>query len=298
MKRSVLKCVGSVMVLLAMVTAGCASSPKKLYKKGDMDSVIDVCAKAIQANANDTVAYFYRAHAYADKREYDKAIADYTEVLRLDQSIPGQTTYYYRGMAYMDKGDIDNAIADFTELLNIRIGELRLFADAGGTIYLDAGDNPIFTTGYWERGYAYFINGEYDHAFEDFSKVIEKSGILDATVLSHRYCGEIYARRGEHDHAIADLTEAIRLDPQFAVAYNSRGNAYYYKGEYDRAIADYTEVIRLDPKAVVMYNVRGIAYYSKGDYDRARADWEKVLQIDPNNADARQNLETLRNEGH
>ena len=31
-------------------------------------------------------------------------------------------------------------------------------------------------------------------------------------------------------------------------AYNNRGNAYFAKKDYDHAIADYTEAIRLDPK--------------------------------------------------
>jgi tetratricopeptide (TPR) repeat protein len=102
-----------------------------LYEKGELDSTIDACTKAIQANANNPVAYFYRARAYNDKREYDKAIADYTEVLRLDQSIRGQTTYYYRGKAYRSKGDTDSAVADFTEMLNAYIGTMKLF-DVGG----------------------------------------------------------------------------------------------------------------------------------------------------------------------
>ncbi len=33
-------------------------------------------------------------------------------------------------------------------------------------------------------------------------------------------------------------TEAIRLNPKYANAYNNRGLAYWRKGENDRAIAD------------------------------------------------------------
>ena len=59
---------------------------------------------------------------------------------------------------------------------------------------------------------------------------------------------------------MADYTEAIRLDPKLAVAYNSRGNVYYDEGDYDRAIADYNEAIRLDPKYAFAYNSRGDIY--------------------------------------
>ena len=40
--------------------------------------------------------------------------------------------------------------------------------------------------------------------------------------------------------AIADYAKAIRLDPNYALAYYSRGSAYL-----DKAIADYSEGIRL-----------------------------------------------------
>jgi tetratricopeptide (TPR) repeat protein len=42
-------------------------------------------------------------------------------------------------------------------------------------------------------------------------------------------------------------TEAIRLDPDYADAYNNRGIAYRRKRDLDRAIANYAETIRLDP---------------------------------------------------
>ena len=67
-------------------------------------------------------------------------------------------------------------------------------------------------------------------------------------------------------------TEAIRLDPKLAMAYNNRGIAYDEKGEYDKAIADCSEAIRLDPKTAAAYSNRGLAYADKGDSDKAIAD--------------------------
>ena len=52
-------------------------------------------------------------------------------------------------------------------------------------------------------------------------------------------------KKGDFDKAMAGYTEAIRLRPDFADAYNNRGNAYCAKGGSNKAIADYTEAIRL-----------------------------------------------------
>jgi Flp pilus assembly protein TadD len=57
-------------------------------------------------------------------------------------------------------------------------------------------------------------------------------------------------------------------------------------------------MIRLNPNYAVAYNNRGIAHVMKSDCARARADWEKALQINPNHAGARRNLGVLQSEGH
>ena len=122
-----------------------------------------------------------------------------------------------------------------------------------------------------------------DRAIADYTEAIR----LDpkyAIAYSNR--GLAYRDKGEHDRAIADYTEAIRLDPKYANAYNNRGLAYWRKGENDRAIADYTEAIRLDPKYANAYNNRGLAYRDKGDTDRAIADFTEAIRLDPKFAHA------------
>ena len=45
---------------------------------------------------------------------------------------------------------------------------------------------------------------------------------------------------------IRDYSEAIQLNPEFAPAYNNRGNAYRILGRYELAIRDFDEAIRLN----------------------------------------------------
>ena len=64
---------------------------------------------------------------------------------------------------------------------------------------------------------------------------------------------------GSFDKAIANFNEAIRLHPDDASVFNSRGSAYAHKGNLYRAIADYNEAIRLKPNYALAFCNRGIA---------------------------------------
>lgn len=82
-----------------------------------------------------------------------------------------------------------------------------------------------------------------------------------------------------HDRAIADLSEAIRLDPEFQVAYNQRGVRYYETGDFDRAIADFTVDCRLGPHDRVGHVIRLSKLVEMGAYDLAIADMKESIRL-------------------
>lgn len=87
--------------------------------------------------------------------------------------------------------------------------------------------------------------------------------------------------QGDYDNAIAEDTEALAIDPNYAAAYNSRGDAYLNKAEYDLAIADYDQAIRLYPAEAIFYFGRAVAYYNKGEYKRAIAGYDEAIRRNP-----------------
>jgi tetratricopeptide (TPR) repeat protein len=123
--------------------------------------------------------------------------------------------------------------------------------------------------------------GNYDRAIATLSEAIRLNP-NDALAFSNR--GLAYDRKGGYDRAIADFNEAIRLDPKYAIAFRGRGVAYGNKGDYDRAIADFTEAIRLDPKLATAFSNRGLAYERKGSFGRAIADYNEAIRLNPTDA--------------
>ena len=71
------------------------------------------------------------------------------------------------------------------------------------------------------------------------------------------------------DKAIVDYSEAIKLKPDYAEAYNNRARTYLKKVDFDKAIEDYTKAIELNPQDVDAYYTRGKLYdMNKSNDDR------------------------------
>ncbi|BAT56404.1 TPR domain protein [Nostoc sp. NIES-3756] len=96
--------------------------------------------------------------------------------------------------------------------------------------------------------------------------------------------------------AIADFTQAIKINPNLAVAYNDRGLARYDSGDRQAAIEDYNQAIKANPNLAVAYYNRGLARYDLGDKQTAIEDYTQAVTINPNNANAYYNRGLTRYE--
>ena len=133
--------------------------------------------------------------------------------------------------------------------------------------------NPDLAAAHHNRGYVYYVKGEYDRAVTEYDKAIRLDP-NDGDYYNHR--GNAFYSKGDYDRALADYGQAIKLKPDFAVAYANGGGTRSIRGEYDRAIADYDKAIRLDPNNADFYKNRGDAFL-KGEYDRAIADYDQAI---------------------
>jgi lipoprotein NlpI len=92
--------------------------------------------------------------------------------------------------------------------------------------------------------------------------------------------------KGDLPGAISDFNQAIKVDPNYAPAYQWRGHALSLMGRLDEAITDYTQALNLDPKFVDSYYDRGVARAEKSDFDGALADFSQAIALNPKYTDA------------
>lgn len=98
---------------------------------------------------------------------------------------------------------------------------------------------------------------------------------------AYQYRGQAYQKIGRVDSAIEDFSRCITLDPVNVEAHVNRGMSQFGKGEFDKAIKDFDKAIALNPKEVVAYTNRGNAYAQKGVLSKAKEDFSRAIEIKP-----------------
>jgi tetratricopeptide (TPR) repeat protein len=220
--------ISSVVLLVVAIPAWSASQDDKddCTQRADSERRIRGCTAIIQdqseSEANRARAYSNRGITYTNQGNFDRAIADHSEAIRLDPTWAG--AYSNRGRAYREKGEDRRAIADLTEAIRL---------------------DPRLAVAYYNRGRAYSNAGDSDRAMADFSEAIR----LDPTSSPFPYLwrGRLFRGAGELDRAITEFTEAIRVDPAFEYSYLGRGQAHFQRGAIPESLADLDQAIALAP---------------------------------------------------
>jgi len=96
--------------------------------------------------------------------------------------------------------------------------------------------------------------------------------------------GKLFLKARQPDRAIVDFSEALRADPDLAVACCERSRAFQDKGLLDRALEDSERTIRLGPRMSIGYSQRAAVQVQRGQSRAAVADCDKALQLDRNDA--------------
>ncbi|MEI6429500.1 MAG: tetratricopeptide repeat protein, partial [Pseudanabaena sp. ELA607] len=84
---------------------------------------------------------------------------------------------------------------------------------------------------------------------------------------------------------ISDYNEAIRLKPDYAEAYNNRGNAKLALGDKQGAINDFNQAIRIKPDLAEVYLNRGLAKSDLGMIQSALEDLQEARRLSQRNGD-------------
>jgi tetratricopeptide (TPR) repeat protein len=187
--------------------SGQSADQQRCFAPGPGDDTIGACTALIrltrQTPENLAKAFSSRGLAYVLKDQYDRAIEDFDQAIRLNPNYA--LAFVNRGGAYSAKGQYDRAIEDFDQAIRL---------------------NPNYALAFNSRGHAYFSKGvaacrpaslapcgsaiaQYDRAIEDFDQAIRFSPNVAMAAWAYSERGLVKSAKGDSAGAAADLAKAI-----------------------------------------------------------------------------------------
>ena len=157
-----------------------------------LEKSIDYFTAKIDTFPSEARWRYARAVAWTNKGEWDIAIADYTELIKLKR-LPA--FYHVRGICHHAKGDYDQAIDDFNEAIRM---------------------NPRSARYHNSRSESWFEKKNYARSISDCDEAIRLEPNL-ASAYTNR--GRAYEKQGDVGLAAADYKKSLQLDPNFDLAY-------------------------------------------------------------------------------
>lgn len=119
----------------------------------------------------------------------------------------------------------------------------------------------------------------------------ERKEELNVGELNDR--GMLYLSKGMLNEAEELFKQAIKLDPNYAIAHNNLAVIYLKKGFYKEAIKELRIATQLKPDYAEAFNNLGVAYFQRQKYTEAKWSFEKALEINPNYEEPKKNLAIL-----
>jgi tetratricopeptide (TPR) repeat protein len=98
--------------------------------------------------------------------------------------------------------------------------------------------------------------------------------------------GNTLYRLKRHDEALAAYEQALRLNPNDALAYNNKGYTLNKLKRYREALEACEQSLRLNPNDANTYETKGATLNGLKRYEEASTACEQALRLDPNLAEA------------
>lgn len=224
------------------------------------EKAIKYCTMAIEFNSYNSVTYNIRAWCYKNLGQYEKAITDYSNAIKIK---PEWWHYSFRGYCYKELGKYEKGLADCNKTLELK---------------------PNHEDTYIERGDCYKGLEQYNEAIADYTKIIELNpNSSDCRFEAYEKRGDCYKELEQYDEAIFNYNRALRLGVITSDKYRKKADCYRMLEQYNEAIEDYSKAINKNSEGwaykELAYIGRGLCYSVLHDMQNAVTDFEKVLKL-------------------
>lgn len=138
--------------------------------------------------------------------------------------------------------------------------------------------DPQFVDAMANLSRAYIGQAKFDDAIRQLEQAL---ALAPARADLHAELARAYVGIEEYVYAREEAAEAIRLDRDNVVAWNSSGLASYYQGDLADAVESYHRAIEADPSQHQSHTNLGLAYFQMRSWNLARRRFDKALELMP-----------------
>ena len=239
----------------------------------DYDSGLDDVKNSILYNPEFCSAFNLKGLLYNNLEEADSAYLAFEEAYQCNPEIP----LYSYNMGYMQysSGNYQNAINHFEEAVEQGYESASIYSYLGNSLdqldkyteaikahgkYIEAFQDDY--VGYYNRGLAYYHDGDYKNAITDF---LSASTISDSDADIFLKLAQSYDKAGMQIEAAEYFNKLIEMEPENAEYFDARAAFYAKNGEYERAISDSKRSLELYPNDCQVHMLMSRWYQALGD---------------------------------
>lgn len=241
------------------------------------------------------------AKTYQASRDFNAAIREYNEILKLNLP-PSLTTLAHRkiGQIYRQQGRYPEARFEYQEALRINpedekshleLGrvymDLQQYSDAVATLKEAVQINPHYAEAYQALGEIYFKQNKTFEALSAYKQALQIRPEYPEALYG---LGHVYARQHKDIEAIQYYQRVLQIDPDFPEVRTKLGMIYYRAGKYSEAISEFIQVLQENSEDKWAHLGIGLVHAKQGRYPEAEAKYKEVLRINPDFAPAYNHL--------
>lgn len=237
-------------------------------RHNDIGLLSDVADKTIQAHPDFSEAYLWRGSAEANRKEYDKAEADFQLVLKSNPNNP--VAYIELAQLRLVQGHIPDGISLLEKALDKDPNSSRALGMLAG--YMLAAKQPP-------------------------AKAIAR---VQAQIAKEPQNGDFYSelaylqlKSNDYKSAVGNASKAMQLNPANTLATEIYTQSEVALGDFNSALATWQKWADSHPNDAHAIEVLGSLNEAKGDDQKAMDNYKKALELDPNNGAAANNLAYL-----
>ena len=249
---------------------------------GNPMQAAELIGRAVAADPDHPLAFFYRASALHEDHQWDAALAGYSRAIELDSDFAD--AYLKRGNVHYALKRWDAALADYDRALAIEPADAE--AHFNRAVLLDQFNRPEAALQSYDR--AIEIKADYSQAHYNRGTLLHRLRHWDAALASFNRAienrdgfAEAYANRAVTqselqlvDAAIASCDAAIAIKDDYAEAHSNRGLLLQEVKQWDAAIASCNRAIALRRDYADPYFNRSIVRLLHGDFQNGWIDFE------------------------